>query len=486
VPGAANLPGTTGELLVRPALELAELVRSGEVGARELVDAALRRLEERESRINAFCFVDADRALAEAERISPGDPRPFTGVPIAIKDSAPQEGLPMRIGSALFKDHVADHDGASVRRLKEAGFVSVGRTTMPEFGILPTTEPRLTGPTRNPWDLSRTPGGSSGGSAAAVAAGIVPLAHGGDGGGSLRIPAACCGLVGLKASRGRISFAPDRGDDPLVTEGVLTRTVADTAALLDVLSGYEPGDATWAPPPGKPFREAARVTPTGLRVGLLLDPPVLAELDPSCARAAEDAGRLLEELGHHVETCDPKPLARRTREAFDAVWAVLAAEGVAAGGSILGRPPTADDVEPLTWALYERGRALDALAYRRSLAELQRSAREVVGAALAYDVLLTPALAERPVPISTITGFEWPDPLRALFRSDHFSPYTVLWNMTGQPAISLPLFHGDDGLPLGIQLVGPPAGEEILIALAAQLEEARPWRKKLSPIATDD
>jgi amidase len=471
-------------LLVRPALELAELLRMREVGARELVEAALRRLQECEGRINAFSFVDAERVLAEAEGISPGDPRPFAGVPIAIKDSSPQEGLPTRLGSAFFKDYVADHDGVSVKRLKEAGFVPVGRTTMSEFGILPTTEPRLTGPTRNPWDLSRTPGGSSGGSAAAVAAGVVPLAHGGDGGGSLRIPAACCGLVGLKASRGRISAGPERGEDPLVTEGVLTRTVADSAALLDILSGYEPGDATWAPPPARPFREAAHAGPGRLRVGLMLEPPVPAELDPVCARAAEDAGRLVKELGHHVEIFELEPLTRPTREAFDDVWAVLAAEGVAAGGNLLRRPPTAGDVEPLTWALYEKGRALDALSYRRSVAEIQRAAREVVGATLAYDVLLTPALAERPVPIGTITEFERPDPLVALARSDRFSPYTALWNMTGQPAISLPLFHGDDGLPLGVQLVGPPAGEEIVFSFAAQLEEARPWKQRLSPMTT--
>jgi amidase len=250
-------------------------------------------------------------------------------------------------------------------------------------------------------------------------------------------------------------------------------------------SGYEPGDATWAPPPARPFREAARAGPGRLRVGLLLKTPVPAELDPICARAAEDTGRLLEELGHHVEIFELGPLTGPTQGAFDDVWAVLAAEGVAAGGNLLGRPPTAGDVEPLTWALYEKGSALDALSYRRAFAEIQRAAREVVGATLAYDVLLTPALAERPVPIGTITGYELPDPLRALSRSDSFSPYTALWNMTGQPAISLPLLHGDDGLPLGIQLVGPPAGEEVLISLAAQLEEARPWKQRLSPMATD-
>jgi amidase len=322
-----------GDLLVRPALELAEMLRSGQVHARVLVEAALVRLEEQEGRINAFGFVDAERALAAAETISPDDPRPFTGVPIAIKDGTPERGKPMRIGSTLFKDYIPNHDSTSVRRLEEAGFVPVGRTTMPEFAILPTTEPRLGGPTRNPWDTSLTPGGSSGGS---VAAGVVPLAHGSDGGGSLRIPAACCGLVGLKASRGRVLFSPDRGDDPLVTEGVLTRTVADTAALLEVLPGYEPGDATWAPPPARPVREALWAPPKGLRVGLLLEPPVPADLDPTCARGAENAARLLEDLGHHIETIDLEPLTEQEWEAFDDVWAVLAAEGVAAGKGILG------------------------------------------------------------------------------------------------------------------------------------------------------
>jgi amidase len=483
--GEANPPETVGDLLVRPALELAQLVRSGQVSARELVEAALCRLEEREPRINAFCFVDAERALAGAGEVSPGDERPFAGVPIAVKDGTPQAGLPMRMGSALFEGYVPDHDAASVRRLEGAGFIPIGRTTMPEFGILPTTEPRLTGPTRNPWDPSRTPGGSSGGSAAAVAAGVVPLAHGSDGGGSLRIPAACCGLVGLKASRGRISFAPDRGDDPLVTEGVLTRTVADTAALLDVLSGYEPGDATWAPPPSQPFREAARVPPGSLRVGLLLEPPVPGVgLDPACARAAEDAARLLENLGHHVGPSGLEPLTEGEWGAFDDVWAVLAAEGVAAGRGLPGREPAPDDVEPLTRALYEKGRALDALSYRRSFAELQRVARRVVAATRPFDVLLTPALAERPVPIGTITGLTQPDPLQALSRSNCFTPYTALWNVTGQPAVSLPLFGGDDGLPLGVQLVGPPAGEPLLLALAAQLEEARP-PGRLSPMVLE-
>src|SRR5690349_22285243 len=233
--------------------ELAALVRTGDVTPRELVEASLRRIDELQPRLGAFTHVAHDAALAEAETIQPGDPRPFAGVPIAVKDNRAVTGMPLTMGSDLFGDYVPDHDAYLVRRLRAAGFVIVGKTSMPEMGILPTTEPRRFGPAHNPWDLERTPGGSSGGSAAAVAAGIVPVAHGNDGGGSIRIPAACCGLVGLKPARGRISPAPELGDSSLSIDGVLTRTVADTAALLDVLEGYELGDATWAPAPEEPF-----------------------------------------------------------------------------------------------------------------------------------------------------------------------------------------------------------------------------------------
>ena len=466
------------DLLTRPALELADLVRRGEVLARELVEAALRRADDLNPVLNAFVYLDADGALRDAAQIHAGDPRPFAGVPIALKDSVAQAGVPCRIGSALFRDHRPQTDSATVHRLRQAGFIVIGRTAMPELGILPTTEPRLTGATRNPWDLSRTPGGSSGGAAAAVAAGIVPLAHGGDGGGSLRVPAACCGLVGLKPSRGRISAGPQIGDDPLVTEGGLTRDVADTAALLDVLAGYEPGDASWAPPPNQPFLQqthrAQHDPPAGLRIGLALDPPVPVEVDAASVQAAVDAAHLFENLGYHVEDTAVPPLTEHTRRAFDDVWAVLAAEGVRGGEALLGRPVTAADMEPLTWALFAQAQALDALAYREAFAEIQRAARGVVTAALRYDVLLTPALAEPPVPIDTITVWHEPDALEALARSDRFSPYTAVWNMTGQPAITLSLYQDADGLPVGVQLVGPPAGDAVLLAMAAHLEQAHP------------
>lgn len=467
------------DLLVRPALELAELVRSGAVPASELVDTALRRADDLGPVLNAFVRLDADAAMRDAAGVRPGDPRPFAGVPIAVKDSVAQAGVPCRVGSALLRDYRPTADSATVTRLRRAGFVIIGRTAMPELGILPTTEPRLTGITRNPWDLSRTPGGSSGGAAAAVAAGIVPLAHGGDGGGSLRIPAACCGLIGLKPSRGRISAGPQLGDDPLVVEGVLTRDVADAAALLDVLAGYEPGDATWAPPPAEPFldhvRRSRQQPPTGLRIGLALTPPVPADVDPGCVRATLDAARLLEDLGHRVDEARIPPFDEGTRRAFDDIWAVLAAEGVRGGEALIGRPAAPADMEPLTWALYQQARGIDALALRQAVAEIQRAARAIVTAALRYDALLTPALAGPPVAVGAITGWLEPDPLQALVLADRFSPYTAVWNMTGQPALTIPLRLGEHGLPVAVQLVGPPAGETVLLGLAAQLEDARVW-----------
>ncbi len=245
------------DLMFRGATELADMVRSGEISARELVANSLDRIEELNPSLNAFVQVDAERALQAAGEVGPGDERPFAGVPIAIKNNRAVEGLRLTYGCSLMADNVSDYDHNIVRRLKQAGFVIVGTTTLPEYGILPVSEARLFGPTRNPWDLQRTPGGSSGGAAAAVASGMVPVAHGNDGGGSIRIPAACCGLVGLKPARGRISPAPDLGDSPLTIDGMLTRTVADTAAILDVLAGYETGDATWAPPPSEPFAAAA-------------------------------------------------------------------------------------------------------------------------------------------------------------------------------------------------------------------------------------
>jgi len=463
------------ELLFRPASELASLIRDGDLGARELTEAALERIGALDPELNAFVHLDPDGALAAADAIEAADERPFAGVPIAVKDTAPVAGMPYRMGSDLFGDFVPGHDAFAVRRLREAGFVIVGKTSLPEFGILPVTEPRRFGPTRNPWDTERTPGGSSGGSAAAVAAGMVPLAHGSDGGGSIRIPAACCGLVGLKPTRGRISRGPDQGDDFLVQDGVLTRTVAETAELLDVLAGYEPGDATWAPPPDEPFARAAAREPGRLRIGVTTTAALeAAGLDPLCERAVRDAAELLSSLGHEVREIDAPWAGQDLLRAFTMVFGTPIAMGMWFGGQVTGREPGAELVEPLSWTIWEGIHERNPLDYLLARTQLTAVSRAIVGTWKDYDAVLTPSLAQRPVRIGEIDSCS-ADPWEDFRRSGEFTPYTALFNVTGQPAISLPLFSGDDGLPLGVQLAGRPAGEGQLLSLAAQLEAARPW-----------
>lgn len=463
------------DLMFRPALELAGMVRGGEVSARELVQLSLERIEELNPALNAFVQVDAERALASADAIVPGDPRPFAGVPTAIKNNRPAQGLRLTYGCQLMEKHECEYDHNVTRRLKDAGFVIVGMTTLPEYGILPVSEARIFGPTRNPWDLARTPGGSSGGAAAAVASGMLPVAHGNDGGGSIRIPAACCGLVGLKPARGRISAAPELGDSSLVCDGMLTHTVADTAAILDVLAGYEPGDATWAPPPTEPFAGLAARSPGRLRIAATTLPPIAdALVDPICARAVADAAELLRELGHEVEEVDPPWQVDGLSELFGVVFCNSIGLSIAYSGIVAGREPTAADMEPMSWAIFSMIRKLGAVEGMAAVARLQAFARRLVAFLEPYDVLLTPALAERPLPIGTLDTAA-PEPMATFTRSGLFTPFTPVFNASGQPGISLPLFEGEDGLPLAVQLVGRPAGEGALLALAAQLEAAVPW-----------
>jgi amidase len=469
------------DLMFSSATELAGMVRAGEVSARELVQIALDRIEELNPTLNAFVQVDAERALAAADEIAPGDRRPFAGVPTAIKNNRPVQGLRLTYGCSLMADYVADYDHNVTRRLRDAGFVIVGTTTLPEYGILPTSEARLFGPTHNPWDLQRTPGGSSGGAAAAVAAGILPVAHGNDGGGSIRIPAACCGLVGLKPARGRISLAPELGDSSLGIDGMLTRTVADTAAILDVLAGYEVGDATWAPPPSEPFADAAAAAPGKLRVAASTLPPVPgAVVDPLSAKAVSDAAELLRSLGHEVEEVDPPWQQEGLQALFGGVFSSLISLSIAYSGMVAGREPSAEDMEPMSWAIYSMVGKFSALENLRDTVQLQGYARRLVSFLEPYDALLTPALAERPLPLGTLDTAA-PEPMSTFTRSGLFTPFTPVFNSTGQPGISVPLYEGDDGLPLGVQLVGRPAGEETLLALAAQLEEAQPWAQRRAP-----
>jgi amidase len=465
------------DLLYRPAGELAALVRGGELSSRELVEASLERIEALQPELNAFVHVDADGALAAADSVGPGDSRPFAGVPIAVKDTAAVAGLPYRMGSDIFGDFVAPHDAFVARRLREAGFVIVGKTSLPEFGILPVTEPRRFGPTRNPWDTERTPGGSSGGAAAATAAGMVPLAHGSDGGGSIRIPAACCGLVGLKPSRGRVSRGPEQGDDFLVQDGVLTHTVAETAALLDVLAGYETGDASWAPPPAEAFAAAAEREPGRLRIGVTTTAAIDAPLDPLCEGAVRDAAELFESLGHDVEEVEAPWAEGGLLEVFTLVFGTPISMGLFFGAQVTGREPAEELVEPLSWTIWNGIRERSALDYLLARTQLGAFSRAIVALWNDYDVVMTPALAQRPVRIGEIDACS-AEPWEDFRRSGQFTPYTAIFNVTGQPAISVPLFQGDDGLPLAVQLAGRPAGEGELLALAAQLEAARPWAER--------
>jgi amidase len=483
------MPDTAAaDLLFRPVDELAGLVRDGQLSARELVQASLDRIEALNPQLNAFVDVFADDALAAADAISPGDERPFAGVPIAIKNNRAIEGKRLTYAAEFFGDFTAPVDHNVTRRLKQTGFVIVGSTTLPEYGILPVTETRRFGPTRNPWDTGRTPGGSSGGSGAAVASGMVPVAHANDGGGSTRIPAACNGLVGLKPQRGRISLAPEVGGHFLAVDGVLTRTVRETAALLDVLAGPELGDAWWAPPPDEPFARAAEAAPRSLRIAMTTASPLDGgEVDPVCARAVQQGAELLRSLGHEVIEDMPPWNAPGVLDLFTASFGPGICTQIAFASLIAGREPTEADMEPLSWAIWELCRGITSTQAHAAEFQLQAFGRALVTWTAQYDALLTPALAEAPVTLGTIDPMS-EDPMGAFRRSGDFTPFTAMSNVSGSPAISLPLFQRPDddpapGLPLGVQLVGQPAGEGALLGLAAQLEEARPWADRRPPVA---
>jgi amidase len=309
----------------------------------------------------------------------------------------------------------------------------------------------------------------------------VPIGHGNDSGGSIRIPAACCGLVGLKPSRGRVSRGPDLGDSFLGVDGVLTRTVTDTAVALDVLGGYEVGDATWAPRPVEPYVTAMRRDPGRLRIGVTAANPLDVEPDAECVRGVQSAAELLAELGHDVVDASPPFPGRHALELFIRTFGPLVSLGITYGELLAGHPPGDDDIEPLSRAIVDLARETPSVGYLAAVAQLQAMSRAIIAFFAGYDVLLTPALAERPVEIGLINGVT-DDPAATFRRSGQFTPYTAIANTTGQPAISLPLRQGDDGLPAAIQLIGRPAGEGQLLALAAQLEAARPWADRRAPV----
>jgi amidase len=474
------------ELMFLSALEQARLVRQGDVTARELVETSLAAIESLDGELNAFVHLTADEALAAADAIKPGDERPFAGVPIAIKDLlALTAGVPTRFGMRASGDYVPSEDSHTYRRLRESGAIMVGKTSTPELGILPITEPERFGPTRNPWDTTRTPGGSSGGSAAAVAAGMTGIGYANDGGGSIRIPASCCGLVGLKPSRGRISVGPRWAEvvAGFAIEGVVTRTVADTAAALDVMSGPEPGDPYWAPPPATSFADAAERDPGKLRVAYLIEAPNGVPVHEHCVAAAREAIELLESLGHEVEEASFDVDGDAYVEHFVKVWTAVTGEEIRDYEKMFGRAINPDELEPLTRQMVDVANQVSATDYLESLSWLRAMSRQVVALWSGVDVLVTPTLAQPPIEIGALTPGPDEPAIQMLLNSAGWVPFTPLWNVTGQPAMSVPLTQSPDGLPIGVQLVGAPAGEELLLSLAAQIETARPWADRRPQLA---
>jgi amidase len=441
------------------ALELAATVRAGDVSPRELTEQAIARIEAANPSLNFLVTESFEQALAT----DPTD-GPFRGVPMLVKDLTETAGIRTTFSCKAFAQYIPERDAAVVRRMKEAGFVVLGKSNTPEFGSTAITESELNGACRNPWDTTRTPGGSSGGAAAAVAAGVLPIAHGSDGGGSIRIPAAACGLYGLKPSRGRVSGAPFGGGSlELGQNGGLSVTVRDSAAFLDVLAGYEPGDPHWAVPPARPFLEEVGVDPGPLRIALTTTPPSGAEPDPRLAAVAREAADALAGLGHDVIEATPPWDDENLLRAFARLWAIGPAMYPVEDRTLL---------EPLNRELANAADATSSADYARAVGWFQSFARRVVEFWADVDVVLTPALGMLPVEIGWVTEPE--DPWEQYRRAGQFTPYTPLVNVTGQPAASVP-WTLVDGLPAGIQLIGPPAGEALLIRLSSQLEDAYPW-----------
>lgn len=466
---------TTDEFAYLDATDQAELVRSREVKSIELVEAAIERVERLNGELNAVITTMFDLARdAAAEQINDG---PFCGVPFLLKDLiAEYAGVRFTEGSAYLTDFISRQDSELVARQKKSGLITIGKSNTCEYGLLPATEPLFAGPVRNPWNGTLTTGGSSGGSAAAVASGLVPMAHANDGGGSIRIPASCCGLFGLKPTRGRNPLGPYFGDmlSGLVAEHAVTRSVRDSATLLDATSGPDVGDPYLIQPPSRPFLEEVRTPPKNLLIAYSTTAPGGVAVAPDCIEAVTDAAKLCENLGHTIEVADAALNPNVPEEALDIIWCGFAAWIAEYWRRVMGRPPTSENVEPLTWILMEKGRQYSSGDYLLALEDLQMYAREVARLTAPYDLVLRPTLAEPPIPIGSFTGTP-DDPLSGWNRSAEFAPFSSTENITGQPAMSVPLYWSDDGLPIGSQFSAKFGDEATLFQLAGQLEEARPW-----------
>ena len=460
-------------------LGLAAMVKRGEVTPAQLLDAACERLARHNPSLNAVVT-----PLLESARKSIADGLPaglFEGVPFLVKELvASVKGVATTSASRLYANNIAAADSEVVARMRRAGLLIIGKTNSSEFGLSPCTESQLYGITRNPWRHELSPGGSSGGSAAAVAAGIVPLAHATDGGGSIRIPASCCGLFGLKPTRARISAGPEGGEglSGLAMQHVVSRSVRDSAAMLDAIAGAMPGDPYVAPPPARPYLSEVSSPPGRLRIGFARTAPTGVPLHPDCIAAVEDAARLCEQLGHHVEEASPDYDALALRSGFGLVFAAHTMANVARGTG--GPMPDPGLLEPLTYALAERGRGIAAAEFILAIHGLHRQSRRIAQFFERYDAWLTPTLAQPPQAIghfdTTSRDVEgWLDKL------DGFLPFTYPFNITGQPAMSVPLYWSSDGLPIGCQFAARYGDESMLLRLAGQLERARPWFDRRPP-----
>ncbi|MGH9469664.1 MAG: amidase [Terriglobia bacterium] len=466
----------------------AELVRRGEVTPIELVDSAIERIERLNPKLNAVVTPLYEEARRQAAEAGKSPDAIYCGVPYLLKDLlAEYAGAPLTSGCSFLRRFVPPHDSELVSRLKRAGLIILGKTNTPEFGLLPVTEPRLFGPARNPWNLERTPGGSSGGSCAAVASGMVSMAHANDSGGSIRIPSSCCGLFGLKPTRGRITLGPDVGDlmGGLAAEHAVTRSVRDSAALLDATLGPMPGDPYFAELPARPYVEEVKRAPGRLRIALITASPVGTPIHPDCIRAAQDAARLCASLGHEVTEDALKLDGRCFVESFMTVWAAGCAAGMDGWARATGRALTEDEFEPFTWSFYQIGREIRASAYTLALAQLQGLARALARFMESYDVALTPTLGAPPLPIGSLNSPPL-SLLEAQQRMTAFVPFTPIANVTGQPAMSVPLFWNAEGLPIGVQFMARYGDEAMLFRLAAQLETERPWAGRRPPITAQN
>ncbi len=471
------------------ATDQAALVASGEVHPTELLEAAIERIERIDPVLNAVVIRWFDHAREVAGGSLPAGP--FRGVPFLLKDLwAAYEGQLLSNGNIALRTAAipSPTDTTLVSRFRTAGFVTAGRTNSPEFGSLPTTEPEAWGPTRNPWNTHHSPGGSSGGSASAVAAGLVPIAHASDGGGSIRIPASCCGLVGLKPSQGRITLGPFRDESNLGVELCVSRSLRDTVRLLDAVRGPGIGDTVIAPPPARAYLDELGADPGRLRIGVLDHHPFGAAIHPECAIAANDAATLLESLGHHVEHSYPDAMKNPDfAKKFSALWSTNMGMGLVRIGETIGRELTPDDVELHNWAQSEFAKHFTAVEYAQALAANVTFRRGVqqwwagTDDQPAFDLLVTPTLAEPPTRIGEFAN-DPAAPMAPLVRSAKYVAFTPAFNSSGQPAISLPLHWTPEGLPVGVQLVAAYGREDVLIRVASQLEQARPWIDRRPPI----